>query len=107
MSTNYYVRTADTPADAEGIHLGKYAAGSAFMFRAHFALGVTDYDSWLTLAQSGQIVAEHGGEVTVDELVDLVDDARRQWGRHMRWARPYPNQFDDANGNRFTDQEFC
>lgn len=102
MSTNFY--TLNTPNSEEGIHLGKYAQGSPFMFRGYPEQGVVDYASWTRLAQSGQIVDECGRELTFEELEDIVRHTR-QWG--MPHRSPYPYQVDDENGNRFTIVNFC
>lgn len=105
MSTNYYVRTADTMASDEGVHLGKTAAGHPFMFRGHPDLGITTYEAWLSLARSGQIVTEYEAEVTLDELVATIEDARTRWGRSVRsWTRD--DEIDDQ-GHRFILVEFC
>lgn len=106
MSTNYYLRTPDTPDGDEGIHLGQYAAGG-FTFRAHPELGVTDYDSWLALARSGTVFAESGYEVTVDELVETAAARRR-----IAWAERGATHsggagFYDDEGRRWLAVEFC
>jgi hypothetical protein len=106
VSVNYYLRTADTPDGDEGVHLGKFARGCEFMFRAHSDLGVIDYDTWVAFAETGKIVAEYGREVTVEELLTTVAEARQTWGRFRR-RTPYPDQYDDARGYRFNTREFC
>lgn len=107
MSTNYYLRTDDDVSGGEeGVHLGKFVQGEPFHFRAYPDRGVSDYQAWRDLAASGQIYTEYGTPVTVEYLEDVVDDARRQWGRYRR-TMPYRDQFDDVNGNRFTTVEFC
>ena len=50
MSTNYFLRPADTPEGDEGIHLGKFAQGNAFMFRGYPERNITNYGSWYELA---------------------------------------------------------
>lgn len=101
MSTNYYVHTPD----GEEIHLGKFAQGSAFMFRGYPGRGVVDLASWRAQLDLGEVRTEYGSPIRPEELEDLIDDARRQWGRFRR-VRPYPDQHDDSNGNRFTNVEF-
>jgi hypothetical protein len=106
VSVNYYLPDLNTTDGEEGIHLGKFAQGHEFMFRAHPDLGVIDYDTWAAFAETGQIVAEYGCEVTVDELLTTVAEARQTWGRFRR-RTPYPYQYDDARGYRFNTREFC
>ena len=101
MSTNYYVHIDD-----EEVHLGKYGNGSVFMFRGHPDRGVVDYESWRALAASGRIVAEHGVEMTVEEMDELIADARTRFGPRQS-SRLYPGQHRDVHGNRFSNYEFC
>ncbi len=105
MSVNYYLRTPDTPDHDEGVHLGKYVHGEPFHFRGHPDRGVTDYQSWWELARTGQIFSEAGTEIPLDDLTDSIDHARC-FSKYRR-STPYRDQHDDANGNRFTDVEFC
>lgn len=114
MSTNYYVRTSNTKAGDEGIHLGKTAAGWPFLFRAYpddndrpaeVTWDVTDYVTWAGLLDLGQIVSEAGTLVDKDDLVALMDEYRHLNGR--RGHRPQGRQFVDKTGNLFTPVEFC
>lgn len=114
MSTNYYIRTEQTPADAEGIHLGKSAAGWPFMFRAYVdpgernPLGITwhvaDYASWLRLLDLGEIVNEYGRTVRREELLGEIGLTH-----HLRAYHPPASRgdWDDDGGHRFTPCEFC
>jgi hypothetical protein len=110
MSTNYYVRTAQTPPDAEGIHLGKWANGE-FHFRAYPAgkprpaeitWDVTDYGSWSRLLDLGDVTTEAGRPVTSAEMVSEVQREPRHWRPAIS-----RDQFTDERGNRFSPYEFC
>ncbi|NIL57105.1 hypothetical protein [Salinispora arenicola] len=107
MSTNYYLRTADTPDGDEGIHLGKHTAGG-FTFRAHPDQGVTDYPAWLAQLDQGVIVSESGYTVTRDEMVAIAAKQSRtpSWvecgSTHTGGAGFY-----DLNGRRWLAAEFC
>ncbi len=107
MSTNFYLRTPETPEGDEGVHLGQYAAGG-FTFRAHPDRGVTDYESWLALARSGTVFAESGYEVTVDELVETAaaSDIRASWAERGA-TRSGGRGFYDDEGRRWLAVEFC
>lgn len=102
MSTNYYIHTPD----GQEIHLGKYSGSNAFSFRGYPDRGVVDLASWRAQFDLGEIRAEHGAPITPEELEDLIDNARRQWGR-FKPRTPHRDQHDDKNGNRFTNVEFC
>jgi hypothetical protein len=110
MSTNYYVRTAQTPPDAEGIHLGKWASGE-FHFRAYpdgktrpaeVTWDVVDFESWSRLLGLGEVETEAGRPVTAAEMVAEVQREPRSW----RPAISH-DQFTDSHGNRFSSCEFC
>ncbi|MFI6228678.1 hypothetical protein ACIBCR_15355 [Micromonospora echinospora] len=106
MSTNYYVRTADTPPDGEGIHLGKFAQGHAFMFRGYPEQGITTYGAWRTLAASGEIVTECGAPVDLADMEKRIAEAHRTYAR-FRVTRPRKVDQVDDGGHRFTLVEFC
>lgn len=101
MSTNYYVHTPD----GQEIHLGKFANGWPFMFRGHPDRGVVDYDSWRAQFSLGEIQTESGAPVTLAEMEETVESARKWW--RSAGYRPRSDQHDDGRGNRFTDTEFC
>lgn len=113
MSTNYYVRPPGTPDAAEGIHLGKYAGGNEFHFRAYpdandrpaeVTWDVVDFGSWIRLLALGEIETEYRRLVSVFEMVETVLEAR------TAQLHPYslaPKQFRDEHGNRFSPYEFC
>ncbi|MET8278333.1 hypothetical protein [Micromonospora sp. NPDC005174] len=107
MSTNYYLRTADTAADSEGVHLGQYAAGG-FTFRAHPDRGVTDYSTWRAQLDSGEIVSESGGTITRGEMILIAAEQSRipSWVErgttHSGGAGFY-----DMDGRRWLTVEFC
>ncbi|WP_433531280.1 hypothetical protein ACQPYA_03995 [Micromonospora sp. CA-263727] len=107
MSTNFYLRTPDTPAESEGIHLGQLAAGG-FTFRAHPERGITDYPTWLAQLNSGEIVAESGYTVTRDDMVDIA--ARR--ARTASWVERGASHsggagFVDPDGRCWLTVNFC
>lgn len=104
MSTNYYLRTPDTPDGDEGIHLGQYAAGT-FTFRAHPDRGVVDYDSWRAQMAAGVVYTEYGRPVTV---IEMVDTAREQ-ARRAPWVRcstSFDGGFYDMEGRRWLTVDF-
>ncbi|MEU0078475.1 hypothetical protein ABZY58_11315 [Micromonospora tulbaghiae] len=107
MSTNYYVRTADTPVDSEGIHLGQHAAGG-FTFRAHPDRSVTDYQSWLAQLDSGQIVTDSGRAVTRDEMIQVASEQSRipSWAERGT-AHSGGAGFYDMDGRRWLSVDFC
>ncbi len=100
MSTNYEVIVGD-----ETIHLGKSSGGWPFAFRGHPERGVVDYESWRALAASGQIFTESGTEITLAELEDAVARSRSNRMHHSNRLRD--GQTRDANGNVFSNYEFC
>jgi hypothetical protein len=105
MSTNYYLKTADTPDGDEGIHLGQFAAGS-FTFRAHPDRGVTTYEAWLAQLDTGTIYAESGYQVSRDDMT-VIASAKR---RFISWAErgsSFRDGFYDMEGRRWLTVEFC
>lgn len=106
MSTNYYVRTAATPPNGEGIHLGKSAQGHTFMFRGYPEQGITTYEAWRTLASSGEIVTESGAPVSFGDLIQRIAEDHSAWAR-FRAPRPRAVDQVDDGGHRFTLVEFC
>lgn len=110
MSTNYYVRTPQTPEGDEGIHLGKSAGGWAFSFRgypdgkprpAQVTWEVADFDSWMRLLSLGIIFTEAGSTLTRDEMIATALD------RPVTWHPLGHDQFEDRDGNHFSPYEFC
>jgi hypothetical protein len=108
VSTNYYVRTPQTPPGGEGIHLGKWANGE-FHFRAYpdeasrpaeITWDVMDTESWKRLLDLGEIVTEAGRPVTAAEMVLEVQREPRSWREPI-----HAGQFVDK-GNRFSPYEF-
>jgi hypothetical protein len=111
MSTNYYVRTPDTPADDEGIHLGKRSIGWQFTFRAYpdpakapapVTWPVVDTESWMRLLDLGNIYDERGQIMTSTELLDVIESSIGG-----RTARGSADEFTDDAGARFIPAEFC
>ena len=109
MSTNYYVRTPQTPPDDEGIHLGKWAARE-FHFRAYpdaasrpneVTWDVVDFESWTRLLDLGQVETEAGRQVTAAEMLIEVQP-EPGWRPRIRHG-----QFTDDRGRRFSPYEFC
>lgn len=125
MSTNYYARTANTPADDEGLHIGKHSGGWDFLFRAHRDLDLTDCESWKQyLTQPGvEIWTESGYTVDFDQfwasavkrpadvggltVMRCHDD---EWARNRRDGTSVSStdqQWTDTHGHPFSAYEFC
>lgn len=106
MSINYYLRTPDTPDGDEGVHLGKFVGGVGFTFRAHPDRGVTTYEAWLALLDTGTIYAESGYEVSRDEMVKTaaVRDRFPSWSE---LGSSFKGGFFDEKGRRWLTVEFC
>jgi hypothetical protein len=107
MSTNYYLRTPDTPDGDEGIHLGQSTA-DGFTFRAHPDRGVTDYVGWLAQLGGGEIFTEYAAPIARDEMVEIASRP----GRKASWERrgqPHSGGrgFYDDEGRRWLAVEFC
>lgn len=122
MSVNYYARTAKTPEDEEGLHIGKHSGGWDFLFRAHRDLGLTDCESWkqYLTATGVEIVAESGYTVDFAEFwADALKRPADVGGLHVMrthdsaW-RDHPSSFirpgdewTDEHGHPFSAAEFC
>ncbi|WP_018219122.1 hypothetical protein [Salinispora vitiensis] len=106
MSTNYYVRIANTPDDGEGIHLGQHAAGT-FTFRAHPDRNVTDYEAWLNQLDQGEIVAESGYTVTRDEMVAIAAKTPRTPWAECGATHSGGDGYYDLEGRRWLAVDFC
>jgi hypothetical protein len=108
MSTNYYLRTPDTPPDNEGIHLGQFAAGG-FTFRAYPDRNVTTYDAWLAQLDTGTIYAESGYTVTREEMVEIASAAGSKAKAWAQCGSTFAGGagFYDEDGRRWLAVEFC
>ncbi|MGA3524128.1 hypothetical protein [Melissospora conviva] len=107
MSTNYYLRTADTPDGDEGIHLGQYAAGQ-FTFRAYPDRGITTYKAWLAQLKPSQIFTESGSPVAVEVMARIASAStgRASWAQ-CGAAHSGGAGFFDEDGRRWLAVEFC
>src|ERR1051325_6986494 len=102
MSTNYYLRTAETPADDECLHLGQWSA-QGFTFRAHPNRGVMSYEAWLAQLDQGEIVSESGYTVSKDEMVET---ANRRGPAHNIHRKVHSDEFREGM-HYFCTVEFC
>ncbi|AXK88556.1 hypothetical protein SAMN05421776_12146 [Nocardia farcinica] len=114
MSVNYYARTAETPADDEGLHIGQYVGGTEFLFRGHRDLGLTTVQAWRDYLTRDDvtIVAESGYEVDFrDFWPDAVArPAHVDFIMTPRWPSselPSDRRWRDVGGHPFFGAEFC
>jgi hypothetical protein len=80
MGTNYYVRTdrcehgCEHCSESRLLHLGKSSVGWRFGFQADPQWPREQaYSLWLERAKSGVITDEHKRQVTLDELLTLIE----------------------------------
>jgi hypothetical protein len=95
VSVNYYL---DSP-DNEAGHLGKWAAGC---FTAKAPEGVASFADWSYQLRGRRIFAEHGVELTADEMIAIA--LRRE--PHAYPRAPRAGEFVDR-GVLFVRHEFC
>jgi hypothetical protein len=117
VGTNYYVNTPSCPtacehcAESQRIHLGKSSSGWRFLFYAEPDWPRDEaFAHWVRRALSGPIVDECGREISLAELLDLVDGKadgidhlNRPGGR--RYGFTTGNDFKSC-GRDFSDREF-
>lgn len=115
MSTNYYARTPNTPADDEGLHIGMYSGGWEFLFRAHPEQGLTTCTAWHEYLSRPEVTiyAESGyteslAEFWPDAIARPVNMERPSLMR-SRWSSTSPSRTDrwkDEHGHPFANYEF-
>lgn len=108
MGTNYYYRyTEDECGEQVGkeLHIGKSSSGWTFSFRGHHNLGIRSWEDWQLFIESkgGSIINEYGGEISLDDLRELVDSKKD--GRNH--SVEYPKScYLDSEGHSITYYEF-
>ena len=133
MGTNYYahIDTCDKcNHPAKVLHIGKSSCGWSFTFRGYASAGsveeygceIKSYGDWLKflVEPNVHIVNEYGETVSLDEFVEMVGNKKDSTLRHYdyvtnpqesKWYKPdkeyLKNNWLDANGNSFTDWDFC
>ena len=113
MGMNYYLRKKCKCCEQEQqVHLGKSSKGWQFTFRGDRANGVVDFPSWVervnTLMKSDWKLTDEweGGTCDWTELLLKIQRKRIEPNNH---AKEFPSELDyvDADGNSFSDREFC
>jgi hypothetical protein len=137
MSTNYYMKTATSVEDDDGLHLGKRSGGWRFTFKGVKGK-VVDYESWkdnvLALRKCGyKIFDEYGKEQHLPTFFRMVENWYPDGQSNFQWCKDnnppllnnnpplldnnpplldnspplLDNNWEDADGNSFCESEFC
>ncbi len=105
MGTNYYTikNYCEHCKRFDQEHIGKSSIGWTFAFQATET--VENYDEWLENVKSSQkIIDEYGREITVEELVKMIEDKRNNPNNQA--IRNPGFAYLDKYGNSFTFAEF-
>lgn len=107
MSTNYYARTPDTPANEDGLHIGQSAAGWEFLWQAHRDPQIKSVEDWreYLFQPDVRVVDEYGEEE--DDL-----DGFLAWAIRSNAATVYKRtgegvDFRDEHDRPFSYADFC
>ncbi|WP_331726029.1 hypothetical protein [Streptomyces sp. NBC_00470] len=115
MSTNYYVSgpAIDGVDGGEGLHIGQSVIHRTFLLRAHPERGLTSLAAWLEFLNTPghRIHAEHGAEVALAELEEIIrrrqDHQGRPLERRHRSSRSRPAHCVlDGEGYEFYTVDF-
>lgn len=116
MGTNYYVKRPFVTRFEDGLiktgvltqHLGKTSAGNPFLFQAieeapegenpksWLSRDTNAYDVWLRVASLGHIEDEYGQTVSLEELLERIQEAHRYCHSY-----DYPYDFMDDESRIF------
>lgn len=93
MGTNFYWNPTDDKPHCttcecfQALHIGKRSAGWKFSLRIHPELGINELEDWKEKFKHGNIHDEYGREITVREMVDIIE----HWGDSAVRTRDYHN----------------
>lgn len=110
MSTNYYAKWPNQPADEEGLHIGKHSGGCEFLWRAHKDLSIRSTQEWRRFLDHPwvTIVAEYGSEREFGDFWQLATTPGGKPTQDQAVPEGYGYRtWRDADGYPFADYEFC
>lgn len=110
MSTNFYLRTPQTPEGDEGLHIGLRSMGWPFLFQAHTEPKIESVATWMELFATGTIVDEYGTSYSATEFMMMVAwlkaKCTRWWEEEGSHVSPGSTRFRDERGYSFDRRNF-
>ncbi|KAF3470125.1 hypothetical protein GL259_00380 [Streptomyces sp. Tu 3180] len=93
------------------MHIGQYAAGQRFLFRAHPGQGLTTLADWLAfIDRPGMALrAEHGLTVSVQEVQQTMTAATDDQGLSLRarFRGSDEDRYVTSGGHAFSRRALC